>query len=43
MQEIAAMKLAIGEQVPASAPAPTQPDPTPTTHHHMNMSAGMKK
>ena len=24
MQEIAAMKLAIGEQVPASAPAPTQ-------------------
>lgn len=43
MQEIAAMKLAIGEQVPASVPAPTQSSQTPTTHHHMNMSAGMKK
>ncbi len=42
MQEIAAMKLAIGEQVPASVPAPTQPSPTPV-HDHMNMSAGTKK
>ena len=37
------MKLAIGEQVPASAPAPTQPGPTPATQHHTNMSAGTKK
>ena len=43
MQEIAAMKLAIGEQVPASIPAPTQLSQTPATHHHMNMPAGMKK
>jgi hypothetical protein len=43
MQEIAAMKLAIGEQVPASAPAPTQANPAPATDHHMNMPAGMKK
>ena len=42
MQEIAAMKLAIGEQVPASAPAPTQASQAPTAHHHMNMSAGKK-
>jgi hypothetical protein len=41
-QEIAAMKLAIGEQVPASIPAPTQAGPMPT-HDHMNMSAGTKK
>jgi hypothetical protein len=41
LQEIAAMKLAIGEQVVATAPAPTQPDkapvPAPATHDHMNM------
>ena len=43
MQELAAMKLAIGEQVPASAPAPTQATPAPATDHHMNMPAGMKK
>ena len=43
MQEIAAMKLAIGEQVPASAPAPTQANPAPATDHRMNMPAGMKK
>jgi hypothetical protein len=43
MQEIAAMKLAIGEQVPASAPAPTQANPAPATDHHMNMPAGMRK
>lgn len=43
MQEIAAMKLAIGEPVPAPLPAPTQPDQAPAIHHHMNMSAGMKK
>jgi hypothetical protein len=42
MQEIAAMKLAIGEQVTASAPAPTQPGRMPG-HDHMNMSAGTKK
>lgn len=41
MQEIAAMKTAIGEQVTASQPAPTQPGPaTPAAghDHHMNMS-----
>jgi hypothetical protein len=43
MQEIAAMKLAIGEQVPASAPAPTQANPAPATDHRMNMPAGMRK
>jgi DUF305 family protein family protein len=41
LQEIAVMKLAIGEQVVASAPAPTQPDkapvPAPAAHDHMNM------
>jgi hypothetical protein len=41
LQEIAAMKLAIGEQVLASAPAPTQPGPAPVSvpaaHDHMNM------
>ena len=42
MQEIAAMKLAIGEQVPASAPAPTQGGRMPA-HDHMNMSAGTQK
>ena len=51
MQEIAAMKLAIGEKADDTAPAPTQPMPAPaaptTEHHHsgmqMDMSAGMKK
>ena len=43
MQEIAAMKLAIGEQVPTSVPAPTETSQAPAIHHHMNMSAGMKK
>jgi hypothetical protein len=41
-QEIAAMKLAIGEQVPASIPAPTQASPMPA-HDHMNKSAATKK
>jgi hypothetical protein len=43
MQEIAAMKLAIGEQVPTSAPAPTQTSQATVAPHHVNMSAGMKK
>ena len=48
MQEIAAMKLAIGEQVSSSTAAPTQPLPSPAAdnHHtdmHMDMSLGMKK
>jgi hypothetical protein len=48
MQEIAAMKLAIGESVTNSTPAPTQQQPasTPVEHHHsgmqMDMSSGMK-
>jgi hypothetical protein len=48
MQEVAAMKLAIGEPVTNSAPAPTQQQPasTPVEHHHsgmqMDMSSGMK-
>ena len=41
LQEIAAMKLAIGEQAVASAPAPTQPDKAPVSapaaHTHINM------
>jgi hypothetical protein len=49
MQEIAAMKLAIGEAVTNSTPAPTQQQPASTEveHHHsgmqMDMSPGMKK
>ena len=43
MQEIAAMKLAIGEQVTASAPAPTQPGEAPTAHDHMKMSPATQK
>jgi Domain of unknown function (DUF305) len=48
MQEIAAMKLAIGQPVTDSAPAPTQqPASIPVEHHHtgvqMDMSSGMKK
>jgi len=48
MQEIAAMKLAIGEKVTDSAPAPTQQQtasPAVEHHHsgmHMDMSPGMK-
>ena len=41
-QEIAAMKLAIGEQVTASVPAPTQAGRMPA-HDHMNMSDRTKK
>jgi hypothetical protein len=49
MQEIAAMKLAIGEPAADTTPAPTQPPslPVANVHHHpgmqMDMSAGMKK
>jgi len=49
MQEIAAMKLAIGETATDTTPAPTQPSSVPAAnvHHHrvmqMDMSAGMKK
>jgi hypothetical protein len=46
LQEINAMKLAIGEPVAPSAPAPTQP-PKQNQHDdadmHTDMSAGMKK
>jgi hypothetical protein len=48
LQEIAAMKLAIGEPATGSAPAPTQQQLASTSveHHHsgmeMNMSSGMK-
>ena len=48
MQEIAAMKLAIGEPATDTTPAPTQPPSVPAANvHHqgmqMDMSAGMKK
>jgi hypothetical protein len=45
MQEIDAMKLAIGGKVSTSAPAPTQATGAPPAaeHHHMDMSAAMKK
>ncbi|WP_199580756.1 DUF305 domain-containing protein [Bradyrhizobium sp. MOS003] len=48
MQEIAAMKLAIGEPASDTTPAPTQPPSVSTANvHHqgmkMDMSAGMKK
>jgi Domain of unknown function (DUF305) len=49
MQEIDAMKLAIGGKVATSAPAPTQPTAAPATADHdhmgmhMDMSNGMKK
>ena len=49
MQEIAAMKLAIGEPATDSTPAPTQQQPASTPVEHkpsgmqMGMSSGMKK
>jgi hypothetical protein len=53
MQEIDAMKLAIGDKVSTSAPAPTQPTAAPAAANHeqnhehsgmhMDMSNGMKK
>ncbi|MBR0694359.1 DUF305 domain-containing protein [Bradyrhizobium lablabi] len=44
MQEIDAMKLAIGEKIAASAPAPTQSlSAAPAAHDHMKMSHEMKK
>ncbi len=43
MQEIAAMKLAIGEQVTDTTPAPTQTGSAETTHAHGNMTHDMKK
>jgi hypothetical protein len=49
MQEIDAMKLAMGDHLTAPAPAPTQPGPALPTeqHHHMDMhvntSGGMSK
>lgn len=47
MQEIAAMKLAIGEPVTDTAPAPTQPQLVPPAQDHhsdmqLNMPAGTK-
>ncbi|HLZ02476.1 MAG TPA: DUF305 domain-containing protein [Bradyrhizobium sp.] len=47
MQEIAAMKLAIGEPATESTPAPTQQQPAARSEHHhtgmqMDMSSGMK-
>ena len=43
MQEIAAMKLAIGESVTNSTPAPTQQEPasTPAQHQHSGMQMDM--
>jgi len=45
MQEIAAMKLAIGEQITASAPAPTHDSQSPPAieHDHMSEPTEMKK
>lgn len=40
-QEIAAMRLAVGEALPPSAPAPTQPSAAPP-HGAMQMSPSMK-
>ena len=42
MQEIAAMKLAIGEPESVSAPAPTQPSPAPATNEHHGMHMRME-
>jgi hypothetical protein len=45
-QEIAAMRLAVGEPLPPSMPSPTQPAPTapldPQSMSHDTMSPGMK-
>ena len=47
-QEIAAMRLAVGEPLPPSVPSPTEPSRSPTLDHHsmpngsMSMSPGMK-
>jgi len=43
MQEIDAMKLAIGDKVSTSAPAPTQPTTAPPVadHQHMDSHMGM--
>ena len=48
MQEIDAMKLAVGQPVTDSAPAPTQQQPAAQLEHHrpntqMNMSPGMSR
>lgn len=45
LQEIAAMKLAIGEQAPVPAAAPTQIGQAspPAAHDHMHMSPAMKR
>jgi uncharacterized protein (DUF305 family) len=49
MQEIAAMKLAIGEPATETSPAPTQQQPaSPAAEHHhsgmqMDMSSEIKK
>ena len=43
MQEIAAMKLAIGSRVTASLPAPTQPAPAAGHDRNMNMSPNGEK
>ena len=43
MQEIAAMKLAIGEPVPPSVPAPTQTSEKPAIPDHTSMQAGAKR
>jgi len=40
MQEIAAMKLAIGEPATDTTPAPTQQQPAPVEHHHSGMQIG---
>lgn len=46
-QEIAAMRLALGQPLPPSAPAPTQPEPAPPahaqppTHSSISMPMGM--
>jgi hypothetical protein len=39
-QEIAAMRLAIGDPLPPSIPSPTQPSPAPA-HDHQAMSPAM--
>ena len=41
MQEIAAMKLAIGEPATETTPAPTQPQPAPAATHHQHSGTSM--